>query len=126
MYLRARPAEKQDLPVIREMAARADFPSPDLESQNIEALWVIVDEQDRVMMAVAAERIIQLFMWSREFEHPASKLAAIRLMQDQGGVLKEYRDVVAFIEPSLARRFGRRLEQSLGWVRNWPSWSRKL
>jgi hypothetical protein len=124
-----RKAEPKDYPAIRELAKTSNFPFPDVESPTIEGCDVVVDEDGKIIMAVVAERICQILLVAGEFEHPAAKLAAIRMVQEQDGhVLKElrYNHIEAFVEPSLAKRFGRRLEKSLGWSKNWPSWSLKL
>lgn len=120
--------EKKDHEAIRELTKTSKFPFPDIEAPTVEASRVIVDDEDRVLMVVVAERICQILLAAGEFEHPAAKLAAIRMVQEDRGVLRklQYSTVECFIEPSFARRFGRRLEKSLGWARNWPSWSLRL
>ena len=37
-----------------------------------------------------------------------------------------YTSVEAFLPPSVSERFGRRLERTFGWVKNWPSWTRRF
>ena len=123
-----RRAEPRDYDAIRELGNKSDFPFPDIESRTIEACDVVVDENDKVLMAVVAERICQIVLAAGEFEHPAAKLAAIRMVQERKHILKElgYNHIEAYVEPQLAKRFGRRLEKSLGWFKSWPSWTMKI
>lgn len=124
-----RPMKDSDIPALRAMFERSGFEYqfPDLRGDLIETVQVIVDEEDSPIMAVAAERLVQLYLLTGEMD-PAAKLAGIRTLQDATAKeLKKrgYTSCEAFIPPSIAKRFGRRLERSFSWVRNpWQSWTK--
>ena len=107
------------------MAAASGFPYPDFDSPLIEDVWVVADEQDRPVMALAAERIVQLYLWAKPGAPPAERLHILRLLDEAvRPALKAYgySEMNAFIPPELAKRFGRRLQRTFGWRPNWPSW----
>lgn len=110
------------------MAAQSGYPYPDLSSPLIEAVHVVVDDEDQPVMAVAAQRIVELYLYGKpEPMHPALRLHAIRLIHDSLAAelrAKGYREANAFLPPGIAAKFGRRLERSFGWVKNWCSWCR--
>jgi hypothetical protein len=96
----------------------------------MEAVYVILDEKSRIVMAVGAERIVQLYLWVGWVHSPAAKMEAIKMLQRSAMRCdlqqKGYSEVNAFIPPELAEKFGRRLERTFGWVKNWASWVLKL
>lgn len=125
--MKVRPAIHLDLPVLHAMAEASEFPYPELSEARLASCYVVVDDQDRPIMACAAEQILQLYLFVGDVDGAAAKLHAIRLLHDaMAADLKEkgYREVNAFLPPSIARKFGRRLERSFGWVRNWASWAK--
>ncbi|MDE2099618.1 MAG: hypothetical protein KGL39_20365 [Patescibacteria group bacterium] len=118
-----------DIPILRAMAEQSGFPYPELSAKRMESVWVIADENDQPVMAAAAERLVQMYLWCGEFERPHAKVHALRLLHEalsrelKG---KGYDSAEAFLPPSIAARFARRLEKSFGWVRNWPSWTHRI
>ena len=119
-----RPLRETDLHAIRELGKSSGFPYEDPTAANIEAALVVCDDDGRLLMACAAERIVQLYLWSTDFE-PAAKLHAIRLLhREMAKALKQkgYNEADAFLPPTIAKAFGRRLERTFGWCRNWASW----
>ena len=125
----ARPLLDSDIPALGSFAAASGYPYPDLStSVHIESIIVIADDQDRPIMACAAERIVQLYLWAAPGTSPAARLHALRLLHD--AMSKElkalgYDSAEAFVPPSLAKRFGRRLMRTFQWTPNWPSFSHK-
>lgn len=125
--MRTRILRSDDIPILREFYTESEFAYnfPDLE--KLEAVVVVVDENDRPLMAAAAERLIQLYLFCPQDGHPAAKLHGIRLLHQAMVVKlreKGYNSAEAFLPPSIALRFGRRLERSFGWWRNaWTSWT---
>ena len=116
-----------DIPILQEMAERSGFPYPDLNTEPLELVHVVVDDEDRPLMACAAKRILELYLWSGEFERPLAKVHALRLLHDTMSQMfraKGYREANVFLPPVLASRFARRLEKTFGWVKNWPSWAK--
>lgn len=110
------------------LAMQRGFPYPDLEhSSQLESLRVVVDDEDRPVMAAAAQRLVEVYLWCGSFRRPFAKLHALRLLhEDMACRLKElgYTQAEAFLPPGIAQRFARRLERTFGWTRNWPSWNR--
>lgn len=127
--MRTRPLRESDIPLLRAMADASGFPYPDLSAARLEAVLVVVDDEDRPVMACAAERLVQMYLWSGTFQRPLAKVFALRLLHEaMSQELRRlgYTSVEAFLPPSLAKRFARRLEKTFGWIRNWPSWTYRL
>jgi len=126
--MRVRWLEASDLPELEKMHERAgfDYPFPDLTSEKFEAIAVVADDRNRPLMAAAAERILQIYLFaSDEPKHPAAKLRAIRLLHralTENLTKKGYWEANAFLPPELERSFGRRLTKTFGWFKNWPSY----
>lgn len=129
-----RPLRESDLPALKRMAEAARYPYPNLSDSMIECVYVVVDDDDQPVMACAAERIVQLYLFAPTVAksatvHPAAKLHALRLLHDAMAPelrANGYTEVNAFLPPTIAAKFGRRLMRSFGWVKNWPSWCRRL
>lgn len=120
-----RPYKESDAPALSAMATASGFPYPD--PARVEALSVVVDDDDKPLMACGAERIVQLYLWCGPLNKPLAKLYALRLLHKhlaQELLRIGYYNAEAFLPPSLAEKFGRRLEKTFGWVRNWPSWTK--
>jgi len=127
--VRTRSLQESDIPLLRAMAENSGFPYPDLSAARLEAVVVVVDDEDRPVMACAAERIVQLYLWSGEFQRPHAKLFALRLLHEAMAAdleRKGYTSAEAFLPPTLAKRFARGLEKMFGWKPNWPSWTHSL
>lgn len=114
----------EDLPVLQEMHRLSGFsyPFPDLE--KLEAFQVVVDAENRPIMAAGAEKILQLYLFCWKDDHPATRLHAMRMLHQslEKCLADDYTEANAFLPPQIAERFGKRLERSFGWVRNWSSW----
>lgn len=116
-----------DIPALKAIYERQGFPYAFPDLNKMEAVLVVTDENGEPVAAIAAEKLVQLYLFVGTMEHPATALAIIRLMHAElSKVLKSkgYSSAEAFLPPSIARRFGRRLERTFGWVRNWPSWTK--
>ena len=127
--MRVRRLRASDIPKLQQMAADSGYPYPAPEDAAIEAVHVVVDENDQPVMAAAAKRIIELYLWAGAFDHPAAKLHAVRLLHESMAAelqARGYSEANAFLPPAIARKFGRRLERSFGWVRNWASWAKRF
>ena len=87
---------------------------------------VVVDDDDRPIMVCAAKRLVELYLFCGPIERPHAKVHALRLIHEAMGKLlkvRGYASAEAFLPPTLAQKFGRRLQRSFGWVKNWPSWT---
>lgn len=81
------------------------------------------------MMALAAERIVQAYLWIDKERDPASLLAALRMIQEPASIQlrnKGYNSLECFLPPEIERSFGRRLMRSFGFVKNWASFNGRL
>jgi hypothetical protein len=120
---------ESDIPVLRAMFERSgfDYTLPDFNGPLMEAVLVVADEADRPVAAAAAERIVQLFLFIKEDEHPAAKLHWIKMLHEGLATelkAKGYHSCDAFLPPQVEKSFGRRLMRNFGWVRNWSSFAR--
>ena len=119
-----------DITTLRELAVASGFPYPDLTGP-LEAVVVLADDEDQPVMAVAAKRLVELYLWCGKGMTPHQNIAALRLLHDAMAdelKTKEYDGigVEAFLPPSVAGKFGKRLEKTFQWTRNWPSWHKQL
>lgn len=122
--MRTREIRPSDLPLLKQWAEASGFPYIEPVGAT-----VVVDDEDRPIMACAPRRIIELYLWADSCQNPAVKLHAIRLLHDaMTPEMKRlgFDEVNAFLPPSIAEKFGRRLARTFGWVRNWPSFCKKL
>ena len=123
-----RPLRSSDIPILQELAERSGFPyPPDLSHPHIEAVLVAVDSEDRPIIAVAAKRLVEIYGYVDSERSPVVLLSAWKLLH--GAMAQElrnlsYNSVEAFLPPSIAEKFGRRLERTFGWVKNhWSNWA---
>jgi len=115
-----------DIPALQRMAEASGFPYIDPQSLKVEIVMVAVDDKDKPVAAAAAHRIVEIYAWMDQDQHPALKLAELRDLQP--AMVRElrakgYAEAKAFIPPSICVSFGRRLERSFRWVKNWPSFA---
>jgi hypothetical protein len=121
-----RPMNAGDESWLKARAEASGHPYPDF-GPNLEAV-LIAEGQDGIVMACAAERIVQLYLWAGDHS-PMQKLAALRALHaEMAEVLKAkgYSEANAFIPPCLAVQFGKRLERTFSWLKNWDSWYRRF
>jgi hypothetical protein len=124
--MRVRPLTNSDIPALKAMECGFPYPDP---MGNLELVLVVADDEDRPVMAAAAKKLLEAYLWCGEFRRPLAKVAAMRLLQSEmERVLAErgYNGIEAFLPPQIAGKFGKRLERTLGWVRNWGSWHRRF
>jgi hypothetical protein len=118
-----------DVPTLRAMYVAQGFAYefPDLTGPLMEAVLVVVDENGKILAAVAAERLAQLYFLCGDMEHPAAKLSVIRSLHTHMADalrVKGYHSADAFLPPPIAETFGKRLERTFNWTRNWQSWTK--
>ena len=124
-----RPYRASDAAALQFMANQTGFPYPDLDSPMIESCLVVEDEKGEVIAALAAQRLVELYLFRNKALRPALFMRILEQMHE--AMAKElrgrgYRAAEAFLPPGICERFGRRLERSFGWVKNWPSYGRTL
>lgn len=120
-----RPLKPEDIPILKHYAEASGFPYPDFGDPRIESFLVVVDSQDRPIVACAAKRLIELYGYFDPMASGAVKMSAMKMLHD--GMAKSlraklYTDIELFIPPQIAEKFGRRLERTFQCVKNWPSW----
>lgn len=122
--MRSRPANSGDVDFLNRCASAAGYPYPSLDDPLIEAVEIVVDSDGKPIMAVAAKRLVEIYMYVDENRSPAVSNSAIRELHRSMAerlTAKGYRSAEAFIPPPLCEKFGRRLQRKFGWLRNWPS-----
>ena len=114
-------------PVLEAMMAGAEsrgLPYPARDGPHIEAVQVGEDNGE-VIGAAIANSIIELYLVGDPTLHPKVRMNAVCLLHQ--GMIAElaelhYHEANIFLHPSLVKTFGRRLERSFGWAKNWDSW----
>ncbi len=127
--MKTRPFKSSDADFLNRCASQSGFPYPNLSDPLIEAVEIVVDNEDRPIAACAAKRLVELYGWFDPDQSPAVKMAAIRMLHESMAEKLRaigYREVNISVPPSLAVRFGRRLKRSFGWRENWPSLFRNI
>ena len=124
-----RALRQSDIPALQAMYVAQGFAYefPDLNGPLMEAVLVVEDDGGKILAAVAAERLVQLYFLCGDVEHPAAKLSIVRALHEHMAEAlraKGYHSAEAFLPPPIAETFGRRLERTFGWVRNWQSWTK--
>lgn len=119
-----------DIPILERWQKESGFAyeMPDLKGPLIEQVYV-VELDGEIVMACAAERILQLYLFAAEGVHPAAKLRAIKQLHETMAIaLKErgYSEVNCFVPPQAEKSFGSRLMRTFGWVRNWTSFAKRF
>lgn len=118
-----------DAPVLRGLGEKAGFPYPDLSHPHIESVEVVTDSEGRIIMACAAKRLIELYLYVDPDCSPAVKMGALRMLhQSMAERLRAqgYESADLFLPPVIEKSFGRRLMKSFGWARNWPSFCKRF
>lgn len=125
--MRVREFHESDRPILEEYAKVSGFPYPDPESPLIEVALVVVDSDDKPLIGFAAEQILQAYLWMNpELSPIVAKDALVLLHREAANILRQncyHRELNAFLPPAVEKAFGRRLERTFGWVRNWACWS---
>jgi len=117
-----------DAPALQRIAEASGFPYEAPDSPLVEAC-LVVEVDGQVVAATAAKRIIELYLWKGEGLSPAATHHVIHALHQAMSVKLRnlgYNSANIFLAPSICERFGRRLERSFGWVRNWASWAKEF
>ena len=124
-----RPLQPDDIPTLKAMYVTQGFAYefPNLVGSLMEAVMVVEDENGKILAAVAAERLVQLYFFcGGDQEHPATRLAIIRSLHvAMADVLRKkgYHSAEACIPPSVEKSFANRLKRTFGWEKNpWNTW----
>lgn len=124
-----RPLRASDIPILQDLAARSGFPYPELNHPHIEAVLVVVDSEDKPIIAVAAKKLVEIYGWVDSGRSPSVLMGAWKMLHaGMSETLRNlgYDSAEAFIPPNVSGKFGRRLERAFGWIKNWQSWTVKF
>ena len=127
--MKVRDLKASDIQTLRAMAEASGCPYPDLETDPLTAVLVVADDDDRPIAAAAIEQIFQAYLWRDAGGSPYEAMAALRLLHEGMALClreKGIKSVEAYLPPTMAQRFGRRLERTFGWTRNWKSWHKEF
>lgn len=124
-----RPLRESDIPILQEFARLSGFPYPEFDHPHIEAIVVIADSEDKPILACAAKKLVEQYLWINPNESASVKIHALRLahksMAEKLRALY-YSSTEAFVPEIVSGKFGRRLERTFGWIKNWQSWTIKF
>ena len=122
-----------DIPILKRWHEESgfDYPFPELEKKDFEALRVLVDEADRPVQFVAARKTVEIYLLiDPNWRNPRWRLDGVmQVHEDVRSILesKGIQDVHAWLPPEFEKSFGRRLQRIFGWVpARWKSYSRKV
>lgn len=110
------------------MAEASGFPYPAFDDPLLEGFVVIVDAEDKPLMACAARRLVELYLYAGDAPASVKRRAVELIHSAMASELRKqgYNVAEAFIPPTIAEKFGKRLERTFLWTKNWPSWSIKF
>ncbi len=125
-----RPMIAADMPKLMEMHANCGFEYefPNLTGPLMESVIVVCDENNEPLMAAAAERMVQLYLFTPKHP-PALMLRGVRLLHQgmcESLQNSSYTGANAFLPPQIDARFGRWLVRRFGWFRSWKAWGVKF
>ena len=111
-----------DITALKASAAASGFPYPELSSPLIEAVSVVTNDEGEIIVACAAHRMVELYLYGGEVESdPSDKKRAIDLLHiDLARKLRAagYAECSVFIPPQIVVKFAQRLIKTWGWARH--------
>lgn len=131
--MRVRELRDSDIPILREMAEKSGFPYPDFNDPHIEAFLVVVDSEDRPIIACAAKRLIELYGYFDPDCSPSLRMKALGMLHESMAVILRtdgYNSCECFVPPEIEKSFGGRLMRGIRsprllwkWAKNWQSFT---
>lgn len=128
-----RPLRDSEIPILREFARASGYPYPDFDDQHIEAFLVVVDSEDRPIVACAAKRLIELYGYFDPACSPSLRMKALGMIHEGMSETlraKRYNSAECFVPPSIEKAFGGRLMRGIRsprflwrWAKNWQSFT---
>jgi len=120
-----RKARKDEFENILELHQKQAFDYRFPDQKEIEDLQVVVDENDKILMVLAARKVIEYNLLvnpdcnlSPFVQHNYIRMMAGRSIERLKK--KNYKQVFAFIPPEIVKSFGRRLIKMGGRYFTWP------
>ncbi|HTU36307.1 MAG TPA: hypothetical protein VMF66_21080 [Candidatus Acidoferrum sp.] len=131
--MRIREYTEGDLNALRQMHARQkfDYEFPDLTDPLFLSKLVVEDEAGRPVMASLARLTCEMYLLldpdSGSPRERCQRLLALHATGQSDLLARGLEDAHAWLPPSIAKRFGRRLS-GLGWIRDdaWTPYCRRL
>jgi hypothetical protein len=121
-----RALEPRDLPILEAIYNEQDlrFSSGFPDFLRLESAFVVVDSEDRPIMACGAKLIPELIMICDQRPHMAVRLEGIGLLHKRvRNVLNRqgFTETVSFVCPRFPT-FARTMERRFGWVKTWTAY----
>jgi len=131
--LRVREYTEADLAALREIHARQefDYAFPNLAEPIFVSKLVLEDDAGRAVMASLARLTCEMYLLADpgagKPRERFARLLALHRAGERDLVSRGLEDAHAWLPPTIAKKFGRRLE-ALGWVRDdaWTPYCRRL
>ena len=131
--MRVREYTEADLAALREIHARQefDYAFPNLAEPIFVSKLVVEDDAGRAVMASLARLTCEMYLLADPGAgKPRERFARLLTLHRAGErdlVSRGLEDAHAWLPPTIAKKFGRRLE-ALGWVRDdaWTPYCRRL
>jgi hypothetical protein len=119
-----------DVEAVKELYQKQGFEYdlPDIDA--FMELQVVVDEQDKPFMVLAARPTVEMFLiMDREWSTPRWRFEAFKLIHESmraklaaAGIT----DAHCWLPPEIEKSFAKRLMTAFGWVKQlWPCYSRQ-
>jgi hypothetical protein len=128
--MRIREFRQSDILRLKKLHRESGVDCPFPKIKDLFPMTVLVDEEDKVVMAVGCIPAVELYFFlDRNWETPGMKMEAFKYIHEYTRRDMLSRGIVeahAFVPPHLEKSFGRRLIKKFGWVRSyWPCFSRR-
>ncbi len=131
--MNVRSLKSGDIPILQEYAEASKFPYPDFDDPHLEAFLVVVDSEDRPIVAATAKRLIELYGYFDPTCSPSLRMKAMGMLHE--GMAESlralgYNSVECFVPPQIEKAFGARLMRGIRssrflwlWAKNWQSFT---
>lgn len=128
-----RPLKLSDIPILKYYAEASGFPYPQFDDPHIEAFLVVVDSEDRPIVACSAKHLIELYGYFDPDSSPSLRIKALGMIHEgMSETLRDkgYTSCECYIPPSIEKTFGGRLMRGVRsprflwrWAKNWQSFT---
>jgi hypothetical protein len=123
----------EDEPALRRLYEQMgfDYAFPDLNAAQFVSIWVVVDDDDLPVMALAARKTVEMFMLAdKEWMTPGLRMEAFSAVSYACHVdvkSQGFEDANCWLPPKVEKSFGRRLVTKFGWIKSrWTDYSKQL
>lgn len=120
--MKLRDARPDDYEALQKIHQQNGFDYDLPEFHGFDCVQVIVDDEDRPVMAVCARKFAEItLLVDRTWETPAWRLAALKRLHAAMEIklnFRGFREAACWLAPEIAKGFGRRLTQIFGWKKS--------